>query len=78
MSNRSAYYALVEELKAIEETTGLYLTDENVDAENIDRGLVYESEEYYANMLICAKSAAGYRAEEAGRNINALIGRVIY
>jgi len=78
MINEQAYDKLQVELKKIEKETGLYLADTNVDFENADRTLVRNSEEFFANLIACAEAAAGFRAEEAGQDINALIGRVIY
>ena len=76
---KAAYDALARELADIEARTGLYLADENVDAENaLDAGFKYGSDEFWSAMINSAESAAGGRAEEAGQNINALIGRVIY
>jgi hypothetical protein len=72
------YFSLIRELRAIEDRTGLYLSDGNVDRENVDPSLVPESDEFYANMMQCAMNAAGMRAEEAGFDINELIGRSIY
>lgn len=76
--SKSAYNALAKELAAIEARTGLYLADENVDAENSLHAGEYDSEAFWVAMLGNAQMAAGIRAEEAGHNINALIGRVIY
>jgi heat shock protein HspQ len=70
------YFALVAELEAVEERTGLYLADINVDAENAD--VPREHPEFWVRCTRAAKQAAGFRAEEAGYDINDLIGRVIY
>lgn len=83
MSNRSKYYDLQDELQALEEKTGLYLADESVDHENCEpiiqeQGIELGSDEWYGRMIRAAEMAAGMRAEEAGQDINALIGRVIY
>ena len=76
---KAAYYELASELAGIEARTGLYLADENVDAENaLDAGCKHDSDQFWSAMLYSAKSAAGARAEEAGQDINDLIGRVIY
>lgn len=76
---KAAYDALASELRDIEARTGLYLADENVDAENaLDAGCEYGSDEFWSAMIDSAKSAAGARAEEARQDINDLIGRVIY
>ena len=79
MTHEEAYNALARELADIEKLTGLYLADENVDAQNaVDAGLKYGSDEFWLMMLDSAKSAAGFRADDAGQDINNLIGRVIY
>ena len=76
---KAAYYELASELADIEARTGLYLADENVDAENaLDAGCEYGSDDFWSTMLYSAKSAAGFRAEEAGEDIYDLIGRVIF
>lgn len=76
---KAAYDALARELRDIEARTGLYLHDENVDAENaVDAGLEYGSDEFWALMIDNAQMNAGARAESAGQDINALIGRTIY
>jgi hypothetical protein len=76
---KAAYDALARELADIEARTGLYLADENVDAENaLDAGFKYGSDEFWSAMINSAESAAGGRAEEARQSINDLIGRVIY
>lgn len=77
--HRAAYYALCAELADIEARTGLYLADENVDAENtIDAGLSYGAAAFWEMMIQSASMNAGLRAEDVGQNINELIGRVIY
>jgi hypothetical protein len=85
MNAYSRYKALQAELAEIEKSTGLYLADENVDAENCANLLPMrilssnvESDNYWNAMHSAACSAAGQRAEDAGKDINALIGRVIY
>ena len=78
MTNEQKYDALIKELYAIEKRTGLYLADVGVDRENVDTSLVVGSDEYFACLIFCAASAAGFRAEDAGQDINALIGRSIY
>ena len=76
---KAAYDELAKELAEIEARTGLYLADENIDAENaLDAGLEYGSYDFWVLMLDSAKMAAGFRAEDAGQDINALIGRTIY
>jgi hypothetical protein len=70
------YEVLFNELTAIANRTGLYLVDEGVDGENVTAE--FGSDEYWTAMYAAACMAAGQRAEEAGQNINDLIGRVIY
>jgi len=78
MRNEQEYYKLQDELRKIEKDTGIYLADQNIDCENVDQSLDRNSDEFFANLICCATSAAGFRAEEAGFDINALIGRVIF
>lgn len=74
-----AYNEVFSELQAVEAKTGLYLADEGADHENAtDAGLVRGSEEYWTVMIASAWMAAGQRAEEAGQNINKLLGKVVY
>lgn len=85
MKTRADYYALQDELQALEKTLrathGVWfaLSDQCVDAENI---LPLREEdnfdEYWAAMYRAACMQAGMMAEEAGLDINALLGRVIY
>jgi hypothetical protein len=70
------YYAFYEELRKIEKATGLYLADEGVDAENTP--VKPDHADYWKLMLVAAEHAAGIRAEEAGKDINVLVGRIIY
>ena len=72
------YGNLIAELTLIEKANNLYLTDTNIDLENVDRSLVYGSAEYFRNLISCASMAAGMRAEEAGFDLNAALGRSIY
>ena len=65
------------ELQAIEAKTGLYLTDTNVDQENVGAG-DEQSDEFWNSMCYAAEQAAGMRAENAGQDINTLLGRTIY
>ena len=77
--NEAEYNKLVCELVAIERTTGLYLTDECVDRENVLTDAIKEGDDHFwSEMHFAARTAAGQRAEEAGLSINKLIGRVIY
>lgn len=66
------YAELTAKLVAIEKATGLYLSDTCVDRENAtdpncDRSL-----------FVAAISAAGQRAEDAGYDINVLLGVKVY
>jgi hypothetical protein len=73
---KAAYDALITEIDAAN-TDNLYLTDETVDHENS----CHEAEgslEFWQAMHRSAREAAGSRAEEAGADINALLGRSIY
>ena len=79
MTHKAAYYELSRELVDIQARNKIFLIDENVDAENVlDAGHTYNSDEFWAAMIDNAAMNAGIRAEEAGQNINDLIGRVIY
>jgi len=80
----SAYYALVKEIElawavvcATDSEVTSYITDPCVDSENAESA-VYESLTYWQLMYASAASAAGFRAEEAGYDINKVIGRSIY
>jgi hypothetical protein len=78
MNTEAQYQALAAELAAIEKSNGgIYLTDENVDAENCTH-CVRDSAEFWDAMVSSIKMNAGLRAEELGLNINAMLGRVIY
>ena len=78
MNTEAQYQALAAELAAVEKANGnIYLTDENVDAENCTH-TVRDSAEFWDAMVSNIKMNAGLRAEELGLNINALLGRVIY
>jgi len=73
---KTAYYALIAEIDAAN-TDNLYLTDETVDHENS----CHEAEgslEFWQAMHRAAREAAGIRAEEAGADINKLVGRSIF
>lgn len=72
MATERDYRELQAELQAIEQQTGLYLADDNVDRENAQNPGDW-NELYY-----CACMAAGMRAENVGQDINVLIGRTIY
>ena len=66
------YTELIAKLVAIENATGLYLSDTCVDAENATNPNCEKS------LFAVAVDAAGQRAEDAGYDINVLIGEVIY
>ena len=84
MMTKADYWALNAELEAIEKATGAYIADVNIDHENVDEtwkkgGTVSPDDpEFWSHMYGAACMAAGVRAEEAGLNINELIGRQIY
>lgn len=72
----AAYYALIAEIDAAN-VNRLYLTDTSVDHQNA----CHEAEgslEFWQAMHRAAREAAGIRAEEAGADINAMMGRSIY
>ena len=66
------YSELILKLQAVEQATGLYLSDTCVDVENA--GLHATDEELFS----VAAGAAGMRAEDAGFNINDLLGFIVY
>jgi hypothetical protein len=72
MKTEQEYRALQTELAVIEQQTGLYLADDNVDRENA------QNPDDWDELYYCACMAAGMRAENAGQDINVLIGRTIY
>jgi len=84
MITKADYEALNTELATIENAIGIYLADINVDHENVNAewncgGTVSPTDpEFWSHMYGAACMAAGIRAEEAGLDINALIGRTIY
>ena len=78
MINRTKYYDLTAKLQAISYKTDVYLTDENIDIQNCGGNMDSNSEMFYADMYFAACSAAGSRAEEAGLDINDLLGYIIY
>ncbi|MPQ69434.1 hypothetical protein [Pseudomonas sp. MWU12-2323] len=89
-TNKEKYFALQADLEAIEKNTGVYLADQCVDVENVFEGKSREDLEAFngnylradsplwSELVRAAGMAAGMRAEEAGLDINALIGRNIY
>jgi hypothetical protein len=66
------YAELTAKLVSIEKATGLYLSDTCVDRENATNPNCDRS------LFAAAVSAAGQRAEEAGYDINVLIGTKVY
>ena len=78
MTTQTAYTAIRHELEAIEVAYDLYLTDENVDHENTYETFSRDEPGYWGMMIASMTMSAGARAEEAGLNINNLLGRVIY
>lgn len=73
-----AYYALIALLQGIERKIGAYLADENVDRENVNADAKPGTAEFWNAMAANASMAAGYRAEDAGLDLNVLAGRTIY
>lgn len=81
MKTRYDYYALHDELQAIERANGgIYLSDMNIDRENLDPTFPVDesADAFWDELHRIACWDAGVRAEDIGLNINALIGRVIY
>ena len=93
LKTKKDYDALQAELAAIEDATGLYLTDQSVDLENVgtrpsrasfedseagDAAYFADDAAWWNSLYEAAAMAAGQRACEAKKDINALIGRVIY
>lgn len=75
------YSELVQKLQEVERRTGLYLSDECVDLQNAGlhaNDLLAGREEDERALYRAAVSAAGYRAEEAGFDINEILGMNIY
>jgi hypothetical protein len=84
MITQADYYSLQDELASIEKLAGVYLADENTDHECVNADWKCGGEtsptapDFWAKMCEAAGMAAGIRAEEAGLDINALMGRSIY
>ena len=84
MKTKADYWALNKELMVIEKATGAYLADPNIDYENVDATWKCGGEalptdpDFWDRMYGAACDAAGMRAEDAGLEINELIGRNIY
>lgn len=66
------YKELIAKLIEVEAKTGLYLSDPCVDLQNASNPACDDS------LFSAAANAAGERAEEAGYNINKLLGCNIY
>jgi hypothetical protein len=80
MRTKADYYALQAEIDSIAEKHGFHyeLTDACVDAENACPLTERDGDAYWDRMYSSMCSAAGFRAEERGLNINKLLGRSIY
>jgi hypothetical protein len=79
MNNKAKYYDLQEKLAKLEKEHNVYLADPCVDLENVDFKAANEfTNEQYGRLYSVACSAAGGRAEEAGLDLNKLIGKIIY
>ena len=80
------YAELIAKLKEVELATGVYLVDECVDRENVMdiedfRGLSWDgilSKGQDDALCSAAGSAAGSRSEEAGLDLNKLLGFIVY
>lgn len=85
MNAKARYEQLQADLQSVEKKTGVYLADQCVDHQNCEKAIrdLYQSfdcapDEYWNEVYRQACNAAGMRAEEAGLDINALMGRNIY
>ena len=80
MNNETKYKDLQEKLAKLEKEHNVYLADPCIDLENVEWKPTSSNftDEQYADLYSAACSAAGSRAEEAGLDINKLIGKVIY
>ncbi len=88
MNAKAKYEALQAELEVIERATRVYLADGSIDCQNVCEGKSpeeklaiwsgYMSDELWAEMYKAAVDAAAFRAEDAGLDLNKLIGRNIY
>lgn len=80
------YAELIAKLEEVERTTGIWLVDEICDRQNVMdieefRGLSWDgilTKEQDAALYKAAAGAAGGRAEEAGLNLNKLLGFSLY
>jgi hypothetical protein len=66
------YAELTQKLQEVERATGLYLSDECVDLENVGRGATDSDLDW------AARAAAADRAADAGRDINDLLGERVW
>lgn len=74
-----AYGKLRDELESLRQSTGLELFEHNVNDQNTrEAGYSADSIGYWSMMLDQAAFHAGMESEQAGRNINELLGRTIY
>lgn len=78
LKTEADYRELTNELRAIEIEKGLYLADECVDRENVCGSYSEADGGFWTAMYSAAVDAAGFRAEDAGHDVNALLGRHIY
>jgi len=74
---RAKYRAFIAMLEKIERAAGIFLADENADAENAMRGgaCAYDTEEFYRAALCSAEFAANDRAAEEGFDLHAAIAK---
>ena len=80
MDNKTKYYDLLAKLEKLEKKHNLYLSDPCVYLENVEWKQpdgIYTNDQY-ADLYLSACNFAGSRAEEAGFDINKLIGKIIY
>lgn len=81
MKTKNDYYALQAELEKIEQAHDFaYLTDPCIDRENTldNTGVKETDDDFWSRMYDSMCSAAGFRAEELGLDLNKLLGRAIY
>lgn len=86
VSRKQRYFDLQNELETLEKTHRLYLADQSVDAENVlegkekglDLNFIASDSPIWDQLHRAACVAAGMRAEDAGVDLNALAGRIIY
>jgi hypothetical protein len=78
MNAMQEYNSLINEIDAIGSKLGVVLTNESVDVENCAGAGDQHSPEWWACMISSCTMQAGMNAEEAGLDLNSLIGRTIY